>query len=327
MAFKFSVISNTATFLLASNPATTNEGTSSTITLTTTGVQNGQAIPYVISGTGITSADISGASLTGNMIVQNNSASVTLNIANDVTTEGFETLIFTIQTSNSSMAVTVGINDTSLSTDPYWSSTSMLLHFDGTNNSTTFVDATGKVTVTASSGAVISNNPVKFGTGSYKATDGGAMGANLSQNAGLTLTGDFTIESWCYQTSTTQRILLGSNIDKNHQIQVNQGNTVGRVAMYDAVIGWQGGTASLPTNTWFHLAFVRSAGTVKIYLDGASFATYSNSNTYDFTGGTIGNRGSSGTGWVGSLDEFRITKGIARYTSDFTAPIAAFLNS
>jgi hypothetical protein len=116
MAFKLSVVASDATVALVSSPATTNEGTSVTITLTSTGVQNGQVVPYVISGTNITSSDISGAALTGNFIVQNGNATLVLNIANDFLTEGFETLIVTTTLRTGLTAsTTVGINDTSLS--------------------------------------------------------------------------------------------------------------------------------------------------------------------------------------------------------------------
>jgi hypothetical protein len=111
MAFKFSVISNTATFAVSSSTAATLEGTNVTMTLITTGVQDGQAIPYVISGTGITSADISGASLTGNFMVQSGHASVVLTIADDGITEGTEHLVLTVTHNGISYSASVDITD------------------------------------------------------------------------------------------------------------------------------------------------------------------------------------------------------------------------
>ena len=62
----------TQTFSLSRSASSVNEGNSVTITLTTTNVPNGTTIPYTI--TGISSADLSSGSLTGNFTVNSNSA-------------------------------------------------------------------------------------------------------------------------------------------------------------------------------------------------------------------------------------------------------------
>jgi len=98
-----------ATFSLARSAATVDEGGSVTITLTTN-APNGTLVPYTI--TGITSADISGASLTGNFTVSGGTANVVLNIANDYNTEGSETL--TLALNNGAASIAVAVNDTSL---------------------------------------------------------------------------------------------------------------------------------------------------------------------------------------------------------------------
>jgi len=98
-----------ATFSLNRSAATVDEGGSVTITLTTN-APNGTLVPYTI--TGITSADISGASLTGNFTVSGGTANVVLNIANDYNTEGSETL--TLALNNGAASIAVAVNDTSL---------------------------------------------------------------------------------------------------------------------------------------------------------------------------------------------------------------------
>jgi hypothetical protein len=99
------------TYSLSRSAASVNEGVAVTITLTTTNVPNGTTLPYTITGTGITSADLGGASLTGNFTVNSNTASLVLNIAADYTTEGSET--FTLALNNGSASISVTINDTS----------------------------------------------------------------------------------------------------------------------------------------------------------------------------------------------------------------------
>lgn len=98
-----------ATYALSTSSASVNEGSSFTITLTTTNVANGTAVPYTI--TGVSSADIGGASLTGNFTVNNNTATLVVNVTADLTTEGTE--VFTLTLNFLSVSQTVTINDTS----------------------------------------------------------------------------------------------------------------------------------------------------------------------------------------------------------------------
>ena len=90
--------------------------------------------------------------------------------------------------------------------------------------------------------------------------------------------------------------------------------------------GTSAGAQSVYLNTWKHFAVVRQAnGTFTYYVDGTS--VYSSSQTSDISSQNkllFGAAGPSGT-W-GYLDEFRITKGVARYTSNFTPPTLAFPN-
>ena len=80
-----------ATYALSRSAASVNEGSSVTITLTTTGVADGP-VPYTITGTGITTADINGASLTGNFSVISDTAELVINVSEDLTAEAAETL-------------------------------------------------------------------------------------------------------------------------------------------------------------------------------------------------------------------------------------------
>ena len=98
------------TYSLSTTTASANEGTQFTITLTTTNVVDGTNIPYTI--TGVSSADISDASLTGVFDVQGNTASTTFTVADDTTTEGEET--FTLSLDALSTTQNVTINDTSI---------------------------------------------------------------------------------------------------------------------------------------------------------------------------------------------------------------------
>jgi archaellum component FlaG (FlaF/FlaG flagellin family) len=82
--------------------------------------------------------------------------------------------------------------------------------------------------------------------------------------------------------------------------------------------------ATISANTWYHYALVRNGSTFTIYLNGTSIATATNSNALWESTSTvsIGARQQNTKSYYfgGNIDELRITKGIARYTSNFEVP-------
>lgn len=89
----------------------------------------------------------------------------------------------------------------------------------------------------------------------------------------------------------------------------------------------QTGHGTVSQNVWQHVAACRSNGTTRVFLDGVQVgenltdtADYSQSVMY------VG-EWPTDLGVVpynGYIDEARITKGVARYTSSFTVPARAF---
>lgn len=88
----------------------------------------------------------------------------------------------------------------------------------------------------------------------------------------------------------------------------------------------------IPTETWSHIAAVRSSGVLKLFLDGTQIGSDSSftdnitiNNSYGLTvGATILSNGTTSDYFSGYLDDIRITKGTARYTSNFNVPTKAF---
>ena len=64
-----------------------------------------------------------------------------------------------------------------------------------------------------------------------------------------------------------------------------------------------------------------------MYVDGSSAGSFSDSFTYPAGPLRIGDYSNNGYGLTGYVDDFRITNGIARYTSSFTPPTTAHLTS
>lgn len=340
MAFKFSVVSSTATAVLTSTPTVVDEGTIAVITLSTTGVQDGQRIPYTISGVGITSADISGATLTGDFIVISNTATLSLTLANDIATEGYETLILTLGTVNNiNISVSLGINDTSnMIADPNWASTVLLLHMNGANNSTTFTDERGHI-ITSSGSPTISTTQSVFGGASVSMAFGQlftpASGSDFNIGAG-----DFTVEYFIYGTNTSggyeTHFAMGG---PNGWLIMRFGDggfgnafqfTLGADAFASIYTG--GITKAEMANAWHHVAITRSGTAVRLFIDGTMRTTNAYSggtaSTVQTSSVTIINNQPMAFGpFYGYMDEVRITKGLARYTGNFTPPTIQFSNA
>lgn len=145
-------------------------------------------------------------------------------------------------------------------------------------------------------------------------------------------TGNFTIECWAYCTN-----LAGGN-SGTMQIIDFRASALGELRPTLAVssscfIYFTSGTirissGTISTNTWYHVAVVRSSGSTNLYVDGINVgATYADTNNYLDGTPIIGNYIPSPTyGFAGYIDDIRITKGVARYTANFTPPTQAFPN-
>lgn len=216
-------------------------------------------------------------------------------------------------------------------TDPYFSDVSLLLHGDGTNGSTTFVDSSSNnFTVTPSGNAQISTAQSKFG-GASMLFDGNGDHIDISSNTAFEFgTGDYTIEFWFYLTSlpTSYAILSGCS-GKNFYISIGTYGSNRYLISYDGLAELnQTSGASITANAWYHAVHCRSGGTARLFLNDAVVASGSFGSITGTTGYRIG--GSSFYNnfyFPGYIDDFRITKGVARYTANFTPPTAAFPDS
>ena len=83
---------------------------------------------------------------------------------------------------------------------------------------------------------------------------------------------------------------------------------------------------AISNSVWTHIAICRASGSTKLFINGTqSGSTYSDSNNYLVAPITIGemNDGYGDGNFNGYIDDLRITKGYARYTTTFTPPTAA----
>jgi hypothetical protein len=217
--------------------------------------------------------------------------------------------------------------------DPHWNQTVLAMHMDGANGSTTFTDLKGK-TVTRSGDAQISTAQSKFG-GASAYFDGASDYLSIADSDDFSFgTGDFTIECWAYPTNfSATRALISQRSagDPNNYWGLRITATSGVVQFYVAVSGSvvlnRSTTAALTAGAWNHIAAVRSAGVLSIYINGVNSATGTNYSSFPNVASpvTIGMTIVTNTEpYLGYLDDLRVTKGVARYPADFTAPTAAF---
>jgi len=157
-----------------------DEGNILTIRLDTTLVPQQTVIPYVVSG--VSSADINGESLFGDLIVQNNEAIKEFIITGDVLLEGNETLTFTLPTITGTPSVSVLINDTSFPIPTY---TFVSLPFSVDEGSIQYINvATSNV----------ATSTTLYWTMSHQTTDSDDFANNFGSFEITSNTGSFPIE-------------------------------------------------------------------------------------------------------------------------------------
>jgi hypothetical protein len=151
---------------------------------------------------------------------------------------------------------------------------------------------------------------------------------------------DWTVEGWwyvrTYSGSASNGFWAQRTSNNNYTpMMVELNNGVFQAYLSSSGSAWAvtiSTSTTVTLNTWFHLALVRSGGTVTLYLNGVSIGSGSigssalmastsplavgaNSTSLDVAGNVV---------LSAFLNDFRITYGVARYTANFTPPTAAF---
>lgn len=211
----------------------------------------------------------------------------------------------------------------------------LLLHNNGEDGSTNFIDASvvGAHTVTANGDVHIDASEYKFGGGSAF-FDGEADYLSIPDSDNWDFgAGDFTIDFWVrfndiesyqyfYQQyggakNTIYFIKHGSQ--RLNFYVINGGTIKADYIMTDA---WSG----LRADTWYHIALVREGTSLNMYINGLPQAL---TETTPISTGDLGNyssvlyigsRYNSTNAFNGWIDQYRVSKGIARWSSEFNPP-------
>lgn len=211
-------------------------------------------------------------------------------------------------------------------TDPYFASVNLLLDMEGTSGTSTFIDRSSKnKTITVVSGATISNTQAKYGNTSFWANSGPYL--ELAASSDFTFPGDFTVEVWTWgQTSQSSYPTVFELGTYTNGILFRPYHSGGGFWINGIQVG-DFSTSDLPRLQWNHVAFVRSGTSVVCYINGVSNKTVTVSGTVNSSPGAFriaSSTHTSGQHFNGYIDEFRVTKGVARYLGAFTPPGASF---
>ena len=144
-------------------------------------------------------------------------------------------------------------------------------------------------------------------------------------------TGDFTIEFWLYMNSISADQTIFSNLTSDASVNPHIYYLNGTAIIYYTNGANRITGSALSINTWYHIAVCRASGSTKMFINGTQTgSTYTDSNNYGTSAplgiGTYWSAGSPVTvsTLTGYIDDLRITKGYARYTSNFTPATSAF---
>ena len=179
--------------------------------------------------------------------------------------------------------------------------------------------------------AQISTSVKKYGSGSmyFDGTGDWISIASPPEFLRVWWTGPYTLEFWVYANafstdSQGASPVIGNRSPTGQANNWSFGPIAGgavRLYYYNGSIQSLTTATTLSTGQWYHLALVVNNNTITIYINGVSSASAAVSGTPltdTATPFTIGQ--SYNVSFNGYIDDLRITRGYARYTSNFTPP-------
>jgi len=146
---------------------------------------------------------------------------------------------------------------------------------------------------------------------------------------------DFTIEGWMYFSSlnASASIVSRFNTTNNNGFEIIYVSSTGKLYFQTHTGSFNSGeptaASNLSLSTWYHFAAVRQGTNKRLFIDGTQLSGYPISiGSGAITGETtndllIGDRPTTPLRPIdGYVQDVRITKGLARYTANFTPPTA-----
>lgn len=193
------------------------------------------------------------------------------------------------------------------------SSTGSTLHVKGTDAS--IIDKSQSSNLKLVGNTTGSTTEVKFAGSKSIYFDGSGDYVNTTVDGGLG-SGDFTLEFWFYRTSAGMMFNSRTNGVNADGIDIFGDGRVGTSGQF-----LLSGLGYNNLNVWYHIALVRSGTTFAGYIDGIFKSSITNSSNFSGSDFYIGGSPHGNVGYHGGyIQDFRLTKGLARYTANFTPP-------
>jgi len=200
--------------------------------------------------------------------------------------------------------------------DPEWANTVLAMHMDGTSFSDLKVHS-----ISTSGSPTLSATQSKFGGKSALfngTTDYLAIPTSTDFGFG---TGDFTVECWVKTAASGTVLDLRSASGDLGLFAINGGF----ISLWNGSAHMQG-SITVTTDAWVHLAWVRSAGVVSMFVNGVLDGVSATSATFGTTRPVrIGADISAANFFSGYIDDLRVSK-VARYAVEFTPSAVPFLD-
>lgn len=214
--------------------------------------------------------------------------------------------------------------------------TKILLHMDGTNGSSTFTDSNfgASAHVWTAHTATISTAQSEFGGASASFSATGWI--DTPDSADFTLgSSNFTFDGWFNASGPgTVRFLAGqidsggTNANGAFALYLDSTNKFNAIVYSGAVSTSVTSASTFGTTGWHHFAFVRVGNILRLFIDGTqtggdvAFSSTVNDSSNKLAIGRLGEL--TATPFNGFVDEFRLSVGIARWTTTFTPPTSAY---
>ena len=205
-------------------------------------------------------------------------------------------------------------------TDADFASVSLLLHGDGN-----LTDSSSLARTVTAVGTVTSNGAAKFGANSLAFVGSGKL--TIPTDASLTFAGDFTVEFWCKfsSLSSTYGAFFAGDTGATQMFLTTQSNGQGLRWGLSWTAEYASGSCTWATGQWYHVAVRRASTYVTLWVDGVNITSGAPTNATSYSGGLALMGGiASVQDFAGFVDDFRVTKGVAR---TITVPTAAYPNA
>jgi hypothetical protein len=213
--------------------------------------------------------------------------------------------------------------------DPYFNNVVLLLKGQGPNDSTTIVDSSSNpTTITRLGNTKISTAQSKYG-GSSLYFNGTTDSLATSTNTKFLFdVQNMTVEAWVYTTG--ERNIFGTQNNNSRPSGSLSFARFGATFSYGFSDSSVTSLVNYPLNQWVHLALTCQSGVYRAFINGVLTGSPLTRTTAiannQFEIGTNGYIGQYRTFYSGYMDSFRITKGVARYITNFNPETETFLS-